>query len=75
MNAATMTPEVREVLGRSSAASYSALTEGVRFLAALNAKAVRTGSPVFAGVPYAEKQDRRAAGRRAKAARKLQRTR
>ena len=44
-----------------------------KMLLALNAKADRTGSPVFSGVGLAEKARRRAAGRVAKASRKANR--
>lgn len=44
-----------------------------KFLLALNAKATRTGSPVFAGIPFVTKQRRRAAGKVAKASRKVNR--
>lgn len=50
-----------------------ALPMEARVLLSLNAKARRTGSPVFTGVGLAEKNRRRAAGRRAKAARKITR--
>jgi len=70
---ATLTPEVKDVLGRSSAASYDAMTSGVRALAALNRVAVLRGTPLFAGIPYEEKARRRAAGKVAKATRKANR--
>lgn len=66
-------PEVQAALGRTSAEAHSALTHGAKFLLALNAKAARTGSPVFAGVGLAEKARRRAAGKRQRAARKVNR--
>ena len=68
-----LTEEVRTALGRTSAQAHASLTSGAKFLLALSAKAQRTGSPVFAGIPAAEKARRRAAGKRAKAARKANR--
>jgi len=44
-----------------------------RVLLSLNAKAARTGTPVFTGIPAAEKARRRKAGRVAKASRKRNR--
>lgn len=44
-----------------------------KFLLALNAKANRTGSPIYAGVPAATRQKRRAAGKVARASRKANR--
>jgi len=44
-----------------------------KFLLALNAKATRTGSPIYAGVPAATRQKRRAAGKVAKRQRKVNR--
>ncbi len=66
MNAIQLSPEVKALLG-------SALPMKSRVLLSLNAKADRTGSPVFTGVGQAERDRRRASGRRAKAARKVNR--
>jgi hypothetical protein len=66
MNAIQLSPEVKALLG-------SALPMKSRVLLSLNAKADRTGSPVFAGVGQAEKDRRRAKGRVAKASRKRNR--
>ena len=74
MNAITLAPEVREALGRSSTQVHASLTQGARFLLALSAKEQRTGSAVFRGVPASVKAARRAAGKRAKAARKASRS-
>jgi hypothetical protein len=70
-----LSPAVREVLGRSSASAHSGLTFGAKFLLALNYKATRTGSPVFAGVGLVERAARRAKGRAAKASRRANRGR
>ncbi len=69
----TLSPEVREILGRTTAVEYNTLLSPVRFLAALSAKADRTGSPMFAGISTAERDRRRAKGRVAKATRKRNR--
>ncbi len=69
----TLSPEVREILGRATAVEYDTLLSPVRFLAALGAKADRTGTPVFDGIGAAEKARRRAKGRVAKASRKANR--
>ncbi len=66
MNAIQLSPEVKALLG-------SALPMKSRVLLSLNAKANRTGSPVFTGVGLAEKARRRAKGRVAKASRKRNR--
>lgn len=73
MNSIQLSPDAREALGRTSVATHKALTHGVRSLAALNARSVRTGAPIFAGIPFAEKTKRRAAGKVAKASRKANR--
>jgi len=49
------------------------LDESSKFLLALNAKANRTGSPIFAGIPFTTRKQRRAAGKVAKAQRKVNR--
>lgn len=69
----TLAPEVRETLGRSSAKVHAALTSEARFLVALSQKALRTGTPVFAGISPAERDRRRAKGRVARASRKMNR--
>lgn len=68
-----LSDSAKAALGRTSADAHRHLTEGAKFLLALNAKAARTGSPVFAGVGLVEKARRRAAGRVAKASRKANR--
>ena len=72
-NTMTLAPEVREALGRSSAEAHSALTAGAKFLLALNAKAERTGSPVYGDIGPVERARRRAVGKRQRAARRLNR--
>jgi hypothetical protein len=52
---------------------FGAMDLPSKFLLALNAKANRTGTPVFAGVDPVEKARRRAAGKVAKAQRKVNR--
>ena len=66
MNPIQLSPEVRALLDVH-------LTTKTKMLLALNAKATRTGTPVFEGVGLAEKARRRESGRRAKAARKATR--
>ncbi len=68
-----LSPEVSETLGRTSQASYDALTFGAKFLAALGAKEHRTGSAVFRGIPASEKARRRAKGKAQRAARRAAR--
>lgn len=51
-----------------------AMSVNAKFLIALNAKARRTGNPLFEGVGLAEKARRRKAGRVAKATRRSQRS-
>lgn len=70
-----LSPAVREILGRTSPQQHVTMTQDVRFLAALTAKSERTGSPVYAGIPAAERSRRRAAGRVAKASRRANRVR
>lgn len=52
---------------------FDTLSPAAKFLVALNAKARRTGSPIFAGVGLSKRAKRRAAGRIAKASRKRNR--
>ncbi len=66
MNTIQLSPEVKALLG-------SALPMKSRVLLSLNAKADRTGTPVFTGIDPAEKARRRAKGRVAKASRKANR--
>ncbi len=68
-----LSPEVREILGRVTAVDHQALTSNARFLVALGAKSERSGSPVFGGIPAAEKAKRRRKARIAKASRKANR--
>lgn len=70
-----LSPAVRETLARTSADVHRSLTQPARFLLALNAKARRTGSPIFAGVGLAKRAKSRAKGRIAKASRKANRER
>ncbi len=66
MNTIQLSPEVKALLGQ-------ALPMKARVLLSLNAKADRTGTPVFDGIGAAEKSRRRAKGRVAKASRKRNR--
>jgi len=68
-----LSDDVRATLGRSSADAHAKLTHGTKFLLAVTAKAERTGSPVYAGIPAAERARRRAAGKRQRAARRAAR--
>ncbi|MBP2323322.1 hypothetical protein JOF56_003707 [Kibdelosporangium banguiense] len=54
-------------------ALIGALPHGSKFLFVLNAKASATGAPIFAGIDRAEKLRRRAAGKRQRAARRINR--
>ncbi len=73
-NTVTLSPEVKAVLGRTSAEAHSHLTSGAKALLALNAKADRTGSPVYGDIGYVERARRRAVGKRQRAARKINRS-
>lgn len=74
-NTVTLSPQVLGALGRASAEAHSHLTSGAKFLLALNAKADRTGSPVYGDIGVVERARRRAVGKRQRAARKIGRGR
>ena len=62
----TLSPKVRALLTQRLGTKSA-------FLLALNAKANRTGTPVFTGIDPEERRRRRAAGKRQRAARKVNR--